>query len=96
MLTISWSKEAVEDYASNIDYLLKEWTIKEAEQFVSNAADIIRIISVMPEAFPVSNYKSIRKALVCKQINLLYLVQKSEIVLLRFWNNKQNPESFKR
>jgi hypothetical protein len=46
----------------------------------------------MPYAFPVSDYKNIRKVTVCKQINLLYEVHKAEIILLRFWDNRQNPE----
>lgn len=91
-LTISWSPEAIDDCAANIDYLLKEWSFKDAEEFVDNAAETIHIISLMPETFPMSDYKSIRKAIVCKQISLLYVANDSEVVLLRFWNNKRNPK----
>jgi len=95
MHTISWAREAIEDYDSNIKYLLAEWTLTEAEEFVNNVAAIIAIVSVMPEAYPISGYKNVRKALVCKQINLLYIVRESEIILLRFWNNAQDPKKFK-
>jgi len=91
-LTISWSSEAIDDYADNIDYLLKEWSFKDAEEFVDNATEIIHIISLMPETFPMSDYKNIRKAVVCKQISLLYITNESEVILLRFWNNSQNPK----
>lgn len=89
-LTISWSPEAIDDYTTNIDYLLKEWSYTEAEEFVDNTTEIIYIIALMPEIFPVSDYKNIRKAVVCKQISLFYMANKSEVILLRFWNNTQN------
>lgn len=94
-LTISWSTEAIADYASNVDYLLTDWSFKDAEEFVNNAGEIINLISQMPEAFPISDYKNVRKAVVCKQISLLYVAAESEIILLRFWNNRQNPEELK-
>jgi plasmid stabilization system protein ParE len=88
---IIWSKEAVSDYSSNIDYLIENWPLKEVQEFIEKSSQVINIISKMPEVFPVSEYKKVRKALICKQINLLYQVHKSDIVLLRFWDNRQKP-----
>jgi plasmid stabilization system protein ParE len=94
--TIHWSNEAEADYADNIVYLLENWATKDALEFINNTADIVEIISSLPEAFPLSDYKDVRKAVVCKQISLFYTINKSEITLVRFWNNKQNPENFKK
>jgi len=91
-LTISWSPEAKADYEANIDYLLEEWSLAETEEFINNANKVIHIISLMPELFPASDYKNIRKAVICKQISLLYSYNKNGGILLRFWNNSQNPE----
>ena len=92
---IIWSDDAEEDYANNIEYLLAEWTVNDAQEFVDNADNVIRIITEMPKSFPPSDYKKVRKALICKQISLLYQIKKSEIILLRFWNNLQDPEKLK-
>ena len=92
---IIWSEDAEEDYANNIEYLLAEWSINDAQEFIDNANNVIRIISEIPKAFPLSDYKKIRKALICKQISLLYQVKSSEIILLRFWKNLQDPEKLK-
>ena len=92
---IVWSDEAEEDYSDNIDSLLADWSLNEAKEFIDEANNVIRIITVQPECFPLSDYKKIRKALICKQISLLYQVKKSEIILLRFWNNKQDPKKLK-
>lgn len=88
---IIWSDEAVSDYSSNIDYLLDKWSLKEAQEFVDNAAQVINILEKHPEAFPLSDYKKVRKALICKQISLLYKIQKIDVILLRFWDNRQKP-----
>ena len=37
MRIIIWTNEAEPDYSANIDYLLKEWTISEAEEFINKA-----------------------------------------------------------
>jgi plasmid stabilization system protein ParE len=92
---IIWSLEAESDYSANIDYLLEKWSVRDAREFVENAESVIKIISNFPEAFSVSDYKKIRKALICNQINLLYQVHKSEIILLRFLDNRQKPLSKK-
>jgi plasmid stabilization system protein ParE len=89
---IIWTEEAEDDYSSNIDYLMEKWSVSDAREFINNTETVIRIIKNMPEAFPVTDYKKARRALVCRQINLFYRVYKSEIVLLRFWDNRQNPK----
>ena len=92
MQKIIWSDKAKEDYSGNIDYLLSEWSANDAQEFVDNSTKVIEIISKMPLSFPPSDYAKIRKALICKQISLLYEVKRTEIILHRFWNNSQNPE----
>ena len=34
MRTVQWNKLAVRDYYDNIDYLLREWSEKEAQEFI--------------------------------------------------------------
>jgi len=89
---IIWSEEAEADYSNNINYLLQNWSVNDAREFIDKATNVILIIKNMPEAFPISDYKKVRKALICKQINLLYKVSKSEIIVLRFWDNRQKSE----
>lgn len=95
MFTVYWSDKAVEDFDSNIAYLLEEWTHKAAAEFIENTEAVLTIISTMPESYPITDHQNIRKALICKQINLLYSVSKTDIVLLRFWNNAQDPKKLK-
>jgi len=95
LYSITWSKEAANDYAANIDYLLEEWSVKDAQEFIDKSGHIIKIIAVLPKAFPAADYKNVRKAVVSKQITLLYRIDKKGIILLRFWNNSRNPEKLR-
>jgi plasmid stabilization system protein ParE len=92
---IIWSDEAKADYTSNVDYLLQEWSIQDAQEFVDNVNDIISVLDQMPDMFPLSNYQKVRKGVVCKQISILYQVHQTEIHILRFWDNRKNPKKLK-
>jgi plasmid stabilization system protein ParE len=95
MKKIIWSADAVSDYEQNIEYLLEKWSIKETQQFIDEVAEILDTISKMPELFPLSDYRNIRKCVVRKQISILYTVNDDTIELVRVWNNKQNPKKLK-
>ncbi len=95
MKKIIWSADAVSDYDQNIEYLLDEWGIKETQQFIDEIAEMLNTISKMPELFPLSDYRNIRKCVVRKQISILYTVKDDKIELVRVWNNKQNPKKLK-
>ena len=94
-MTAVWSDEAKSDYDDNIDYLHKFWTEIEAQAFIDEVDLTLELLKTMPTMFPMSDYKNIRKCVVCKQINLLYQVSEDKIFLVRFWNNYQNPEGLK-
>ncbi|MBI2270580.1 MAG: type II toxin-antitoxin system RelE/ParE family toxin [Bacteroidetes bacterium] len=95
MLKIIWSDNAKSDYDENILFLLNKWGLKEAKEFVDEVDFVLDNLPHMAEMFPLSDYKEIRKGLICKQISLLYRVQSDRIELLRFWNNYQNPEKLR-
>ena len=42
--------------------------------------------------FKSTNYKNIFEVIVIKQITLFYEVKEENIILLRFWNNYQDPK----
>ncbi len=91
MLTIIWSDKAKEDYEQNINYLVSDWSVKDAVEFVDNVNTILQNLPDFPEMFPDTGYKAVRKGVVCKQISILYVIRPDSIELLRFWNNHQNP-----
>ena len=91
-MDVVWSKEATEDYLSNIEYLLIRWSERSASNFIDEVDEIINLIKLNPEAFPTTTYKGVRRVVVRKQITLYYKAEKGTLTLIRFWNNYKNPK----
>lgn len=95
-MKVIWLDEAVETFEQNIVFLSREWGDSVIEKFVAKTEQAIDLICKNPLAFPFSNKKKrIHKCVVVKQITLYYSVVGTEIHLLSFWNNYQNPKRLK-
>lgn len=94
-MKVIWTDDALNDYHQNIEYLLAEWSEIVATDFIEDVNATLELIKLLPEMFPLSDYESVRKAVIRKQISLYYLTEGEKIYLLRFWNNYKNPDSLK-
>lgn len=97
MNLVQWSPRALEDYENNISYLLLEWSEKEADAFTQKATQIIKNISITPDMYPVLEGADtlVRKAVIVKQISLIYTHENNKVLLLNFWNSYQDPDLLK-
>ncbi len=93
MKKIIWSDEAIHDYHQNINYLISQWSEDSASTFMDEVETTLELIQFTPEIVPSSDYKSIRRAVIRKQITLYYMIKEESIYLVRFWNTYQNPDS---
>ena len=94
-MEIIWSDDAKLDYDENIEYLLKEWSEESASTFIEEVEAVLELLKTNPKLYPKSNYKSIRRAVIRKQITLFYQDKGSSIYLVRFWNTYKDPQSLK-
>ena len=93
-IKIIWSREATTTYDQNIKYLLKEWSAKEVDRFLKQTDYILSRLQEYPESFsPSLKNRKVRKARLNKHITLYYqyLVRSGQIVLLSFWDVRQDP-----
>lgn len=96
MKAFLWTDLALKDYHDNIDYLLQEWSEKEAISFIEDVESVLESLKSGNLEFKESNYRNIRECVVCKQITLYYRhFNDKEIELLRFWNNSKDKRKFK-
>ncbi len=72
MINIIWSDQAKQTYLENIDYLLKEWTEKEATKFMNVVDKNLFIIKKNPKTFAKIDYRDTRSAVITSQITLFY------------------------
>ena len=92
---IIWSPQAKRDYWQNIDYLELKWSIQDVSNFIEKVDYTIQKKKKNNTLFTTTNYKSVHKVVITKQITLYYRITSTNIELLRFWNNYQDLENFK-
>ena len=92
MVRIIWTNRAKSDYWNNIEYLEKEWAIKEIERFADKTDEILEKLTKGNLKFKTTEHKDIFQVPIVKQITLFYKITPESIYLLRFWNTYQNPE----
>lgn len=95
MREVRWNKLARQDYFENIDYLLQNWSVKEAQKFVDDVFEIERMLAKGNIEFQNTNRPEIKRCVVNKHVSLFYRVIDSSIIeFIRFWNNHQSGENF--
>ncbi len=97
-IEIVWSNQARKDYYKLLDYLQENWGLNGVNSFVDKTEEVLGVIKRNPKAFVESpRKKNIRKGFVTKHNSLFYKVRpyKKEIILLTFWDNRQNPKKLK-
>ena len=93
MRKVHWNKIARSDYFKNIDYLLREWSEKDAQEFIDEVDDIEFLLKQGIVEFQDTSIRDIKRCIICKQISLFYkVIDEHNIELLRFWNNYQDTE----
>ncbi len=91
MRKIIWNEFARQDFYQNIDYLLKEWSEKEAQVFIDKVFDVLFTLEKGNVEFQKTNKKDIRRCVITRQITLFYRIKDDQLIeLLRFWNNSKN------
>jgi plasmid stabilization system protein ParE len=95
-LKIVWSSRAKLKFDLIISYLIKEWGEKSAKQFICKVFDFLEILSEYPEIGSVENkIKSIRGFTIVKHVNIYYRIKGDSIILILFFDNRQNPKKRK-
>ena len=95
-MEVIWTAKARITYFNVIDYLSRNWTLKEIKQFELRTQKIINIIKKHPKIFPASfSHDEIRKAHIDKNNSFFYKIEpyKSRIFILTFFDNRQNPRN---
>lgn len=94
-MKIEWTLTAKNDYWKNIEYLENRWTEKEVLSFINEVDYSLNLLSKGNVIFTKSDYPTVYKMVVIKQIVLYYSIENETIYLLRFWNSYQDLSNFK-
>ena len=92
-LELYWSKRADKKFDTILEYLLLKWGESITKSFVKEIYDFLDILSEFPEIGTIENKeKGIRGFTVIEQIDHYYKIEGSKIILINFFDNRQNPK----
>jgi plasmid stabilization system protein ParE len=89
---IVWTEKAALDFEYIIDFLLKKWTTKIANDFIDNIDNRLILISKYPTLYPTINAnRDLHKCVVNSHNSIIYLNSKHKIEVVRVLSNKKEP-----
>ncbi len=92
-LNIEWSEKALEHLDTFYNYLLTEWSFKEAEKFFDQVQEFEFTISCFPKSFIQSKRKKrYRIGLIHHYVSAIYEVRKNDVVIIALIDNRSNKK----
>ena len=91
-LKIVFSDDGIETLLLTTSFIENKWGLKQAYKFLETVYKKLILASLNPymyKAFMLSD--NIRVGLISKQTSFFYRIQENEIVILFFWDNRQEP-----
>ena len=94
-MKILWTKAAQGSFDNIVDYLKNEWSINSAIKFVNKTVVFLDVLQKHPEIGRKENVKNdLRSFVLTRQTTIFYRIKNdSTIVLLKFFDTRQNPEN---
>ncbi|MFD1629979.1 type II toxin-antitoxin system RelE/ParE family toxin [Pseudopedobacter beijingensis] len=92
---ILWTENALKELALTIKYLEQNFTEKEIKKLAQKIENVVKLISQNPKLFPKSDKKNIYRLVILKYNTLYYRVNETDIEILSFFSNRQNPKKKK-
>jgi plasmid stabilization system protein ParE len=89
---VIFSDEADDTFESIGQQIANRWGEKEKKEFRRRAYRVTEMISRFPLIFQVVyKQQNIRKAFIHKNCSMFYEIRGSNIAILFFWDNRQDP-----
>jgi len=92
-ITIKWTKRASRTFHKTVDYIEEEWSEGSARKFVRKVNDFLKLLKDYPKIGKVEfEEKGIRGFILSRQTTVLFRIKGDTIILLKFFDNRQNPK----
>ena len=92
-LELNWTKRADHKFNKIIEYLSLNYGERITGNFVKKVYDFLDVLVEYPEIGTLENSKKgIRGFTIVKQVNVFYRIKNNKIILLDFFDNRQNPK----
>jgi plasmid stabilization system protein ParE len=87
---IYWSPQAEESYLDTLEFILKKWTIMEAENFQDKVEGLLENLQVYNRLCPPSTkFEEFHKCVISEQTSMIYrIVEENIIEIIAFIDNR--------
>ena len=91
--TVVWNRRASDSFNAIIQYLENEWGGNVTKDFVNRTYRLLDLLAANPEMGSIEHHdKQIRGFVITKHNTLFYRVEDTRLVLLHFFDNRQDPK----
>ncbi|MBE7179457.1 MAG: type II toxin-antitoxin system RelE/ParE family toxin [Mucilaginibacter polytrichastri] len=90
-IEVRWTTEAEITFDQIVSYILEHWGENARQKFISHTEEVLSVLITQPEMYGRAGIGNVRRAVITKQTSLFYDLQNNFIVLLYFWDNRQDP-----
>lgn len=87
-MIIIWSDEARKTYDNTIDDLIDKWGIEIVIDFEEKTIELLDHLKIYKKFCPPSKKKKLRKCVIHKNASLIYKINKNNIELVTFIDNR--------
>ncbi len=87
-----FTPEAEQTFEAISQQLLQQWGILYVKKFKKRITRALSIITQTPHLYPlISEDSTVRKCIVHKNCSIFYTVRQHAVVVICFWDNRQEP-----
>ena len=77
------------------DFIENKFSAKTADEFLFKVEKVLILVAKNPEIYKASPLsKNVRVGYISKQTSFYYQINNHDLVVLYFWDNRQDPISF--
>lgn len=92
-LEIFWTDRAKADLSRIYDFILLNWSLKEAQRLLALVKDFEDTVSEYPEMFKTSSsYADVRLGFVHRKTTAVYAIRADYIIILTLFDNRENED----
>jgi len=90
---IFWTKRAQDSFDKTVGFINEKWSLSSAIKFVRKANQFLKIIENQPYiGRPEKAGKDLRSFVISRQTTVFYRAKADKIIILKFFDTRQNPK----
>lgn len=96
ILRIRWSEEASNNLENIVKYFESNWSEKELKSFFLKLEKQLELISIFPQAYPLSAFTNkIHRCVFMENLSIYYIIDNESIILLSIFDTRQDPKKLR-